>query len=299
MSASTDRILSTHTGSLPRPRAMLELVMARERGEPVAPETFEATTDEAVHMVVERQREIGIDIVGDGEMGKPSYATYVKDRLTGFADESEMAPPADLLAYPSYAARIWPEVGLSAYRMPACCGEVAYVGGATLERDLARLGRALEGAGGHQGFVTAASPGVSSLFLEDHHYFSTERDYLWALGEAMRVEYERIVAAGFILQLDCPDLAAARHTNLAGASLDETRCSCPASSTSRPTTSRRRSWWLSASCSSPAWSGASASSPAPTAASRPSPASRRSIPRSPGQAGEPGRGCARASETRL
>jgi 5-methyltetrahydropteroyltriglutamate--homocysteine methyltransferase len=221
MHASVDRVLTTHTGSLPRPPDLIDLLRAQDQG--TLPEPDQAVlrerVQEAVAEVVRRQVETGLDLVGDGEMGKVGYATYVKDRLTGFGGEGRGSRAADLLEFPEYAKRLR---GGARAATPACIGPVAYRDPDAARRDLANLRAGLEAAGRDPAtaFVTAASPGVISLWLENRHY-PTHEAYLAALAEAMKVEYDLIHQAGFVLQVDCPDLAAGRHTQFADADLDE------------------------------------------------------------------------------
>lgn len=209
-----ERILTTHTGSLPRPASLLELA-SRE-----GPERDRALA-QAVRVSVDAQIAAGIDIVSDGEASKPSYATYAADRLSGFGGEGRMPSPADLAEFPSYARRVLSDPGVAGLRTPVCLGPIAYRGHAALARDLSNLHAALGGCR-REGFVTAASPGVIALFLEDRHYGS-EDAYLDALATAMREEYRAIVGAGFVLQIDAPDLAMARHMRYAGSSLEQFR----------------------------------------------------------------------------
>lgn len=205
-----DRILTTHVGSLPRGTEVTELIFARERGEPVDEARFEAVMDTAVDACVARQTAAGIDLVSDGEMARISYATYIKDRISGFDGDSARTPPADLEDYPSFLKRQAAAGGTPTYRRPCCVGPVASVTLAPLDGELARLSRAV---GHHRpagAFVNAASPGVIALFQPNRHY-PTQDTYLEALAEAMRPEYERVAAAGFLLQLDSPDLGLGRH----------------------------------------------------------------------------------------
>jgi 5-methyltetrahydropteroyltriglutamate--homocysteine methyltransferase len=211
------RILTTHTGSLPRPPRVLELLLAQERGEAVDGVRLERTLREAVVAVVRRQAEVGLDIVGDGELSKPSYATYVRDRLTGFTGEvvSELAFPADLADFPDFARTILGAPALQQIARPACTGPVRYRDTGPVNRDVTRLLAAIEGQPHTDAFLTAASPGVIALFLQNHHY-PTEEAYLDALTAAMRTEYEAIHEAGLLLQIDAPDLAMGRHLVFAG-----------------------------------------------------------------------------------
>ena len=205
-----ERILTTHVGSLPRSAEVTDLVFARERGEPVDEAKFAETMLAAVDAVVARQVAAGIDLVSDGEMSKISYATYIKDRVTGFDGDSPRTPPADLEEFPAFLARQAKGGGTPTYRRPRCVGAVASKTLAPLEDDLAHLaaGSAAHRPGG--AFMNAASPGVIALF-QPNEYYPDEDSYLDALAEAMRPEYEAIVAAGVILQIDSPDLGLGRH----------------------------------------------------------------------------------------
>ena len=209
MKHSTQRILTTHTGSLPRPADLQQMLAARDRGEPIDRDAFEARVRAAVQEVVQQQARCGIDVVNDGEMSKISYSTYVKDRLTGFEGQSTQPRtlPPDIADFPGFAARL-PAIS-QVSTMPACNGPVRYRGQAEVARDLANLADALTGVQVAEAFLTAASPGVIALFLENH-YYPTHEAYLSALAEAMKEEYDAIVEAGFLLQLDCPDLGVSR-----------------------------------------------------------------------------------------
>ncbi|MEM0909305.1 MAG: cobalamin-independent methionine synthase II family protein [Pseudomonadota bacterium] len=205
-------VLTTHVGSLPRSQKVVDALFARERGEPIAADAFDAVMDEAVDATVARQRAAGVDIVSDGETSKISYATYVKDRYTGFDGDSPRNAPADLKQFPTFLERIAKSGGTPQYARPQCVGDVTTTqeGKAALESDVARLTTAMARHGATRGFMNAASPGVISLFLPNTHYPSREA-YLEALATAMAAEYKAIVAAGLDLQLDCPDLALSRH----------------------------------------------------------------------------------------
>ena len=211
MQRSADRILTTHVGSLPRPDDLCAMLLAKEKGEQVDTAAFDALVAKAVEAVVRRQVEAGVDIVSDGEMAKPGYATYIKDRLTGFSGDSPRKPPADLALYPAYLKKIHAAGETPSIIRQRCTGPVAVRDRKPLADDLARLGAALKSvkpAGG--GFVTAASPGVIANFQPNEFYPSHEK-YLEALAEVMREEYEAITRAGYVLQVDCPDLAMGRH----------------------------------------------------------------------------------------
>jgi 5-methyltetrahydropteroyltriglutamate--homocysteine methyltransferase len=206
----TDRILTTHVGSLPRSKAVTDLVFAAERGDPVDKGEFDAVIGAAVDDVVARQVAVGVDLVSDGEMSKISYATYIKDRITGFDGDSPRTPPADLEDFPNFLQRQNSSGGTPTYRRPKCVGPVAPKTLAPLDDDLSHMAAALAKHRPVGGFMNAASPGVIALFQPNEHY-PTQDAYLEALGEAMRPEYEAIVGAGLILQLDSPDLGLGRH----------------------------------------------------------------------------------------
>ena len=203
-------VKTTHVGSLPRSQKVVDFIFARERQEPFAQPDFDAAMSEAVAQTVQRQVDAGIDIVSDGETSKISYATYVKDRYTGFSGDSPRNAPADLKMFPSFLDRLSKEGGTPKYARPMCTGEVRAKDQIDLKKDIANLKSAMDKAGTARGFMNAASPGVISLFLQNDHY-PTREAYLAALADAMREEYETIVGAGLDLQLDCPDLALSRH----------------------------------------------------------------------------------------
>nr|WP_110553721.1 cobalamin-independent methionine synthase II family protein [Pseudaestuariivita atlantica] len=213
-------IRTTHVGSLPRSQKVVDFIFARERGEDYDPAAFDAAMTEAVDATVARQVEAGVDIVSDGETSKISYATYVKDRYTGFDGDSPRNAPADLKMFPGFLKRLADDGGTPKYARPMCVGEVKSKGQGELEKDIANLKAAMAAHGVERGFMNAASPGVISLFLQNDYYPSREA-YLAALADAMREEYETIVGAGLDLQLDCPDLALSRHMLFADLSDDE------------------------------------------------------------------------------
>ena len=210
MKTSIDRILTTHVGSLPRSKAVTDMVFAEEKGESVVKAERDAVLADAVRDVVRRQVDAGIDIVSDGETSKISYATYIKERLTGFDGDSPRQPPKDLEDYPGFMMRQAQGGGTPSYRKPKCVGPVASHNLQPLYDDLDRFGAALTEAPATQAFMNAASPGVIALFQPDEHY-GTHEAYLEALAEAMRPEYEAIIDAGYLLQLDSPDLGLGRH----------------------------------------------------------------------------------------
>jgi 5-methyltetrahydropteroyltriglutamate--homocysteine methyltransferase len=203
-------IATTHVGSLPRTQEVVDFIFSREKGEPYDAAAFDACMRAAVSETVRKQAEAGIDIVSDGETSKISYATYVKDRYTGFSGDSPRNAPADLKMFPGFLQRIADSGGTPEYARPMCTGEVRSKGQGELETDIANLKAAMAEHGVARGFMNAASPGVISLFLQNGHY-KTREAYLAALADAMKTEYETIVAAGLDLQLDCPDLALSRH----------------------------------------------------------------------------------------
>jgi 5-methyltetrahydropteroyltriglutamate--homocysteine methyltransferase len=208
---SRDRILTTHVGSLPRSAAVSEMVYAEEHGAARDPQQFHAVIAAAVRAAVARQRAAGIDVVSDGEMSKISYATYIRHRLTGFDGDSPRRVPQDLDDYPAYRDRAAKGGATPSYRRPRCVGPVAVKTRAPLDADIATMQAALAGSGAAEGFMNAASPGVIALFQPDD-YYRDHRRYLEAVAAAMQTEYEAIVAAGLLLQVDAPDLALGRHT---------------------------------------------------------------------------------------
>jgi 5-methyltetrahydropteroyltriglutamate--homocysteine methyltransferase len=204
------KILTTHVGSLPRTQEVVDFIFAREKEQPYDQAAFDACMTSAVSETVCRQVEAGVDIVSDGETSKISYATYVKDRYTGFDGDSPRNAPADLKQFPTFLQRLADDGGTPTYARPMCVGEVESKGQGELEKDIANLKSAMAEHGVERGFMNAASPGVISLFLQNDFY-PTREAYLEALANAMKAEYETIVASGLDLQLDCPDLALSRH----------------------------------------------------------------------------------------
>jgi 5-methyltetrahydropteroyltriglutamate--homocysteine methyltransferase len=203
-------LATTHVGSLPRSQAVVDFLFARERGEAYEPAAFDATMTAAVDENVRRQKQAGVTIVSDGECSKISYATYVKDRYTGFAGDSPRNAPADLKMFPTFLDRLARSGGTPTYARPQCVGPVTSKGQDDLLKDIANLKGAMAKHGVERGFMNAASPGVISLFLQNA-YYPTREAYLEALAGAMRDEYRTILDAGLDLQLDCPDLALSRH----------------------------------------------------------------------------------------
>ena len=214
------KILTSHVGSLPRTQDVVDFIFARENGESYDQAAFDNCMSSACNETVRRQVEAGIDIVSDGETSKISYATYVKDRYTGFSGDSPRNAPADLKQFPSFLERLANSGGTPQYARPMCTGEVTSKGQGELQADIDNLKAGMAAHGASRGFMNAASPGVISLFLQNQHY-ATREAYLAALADAMKEEYETIVGAGLDLQLDCPDLALSRHMLFADLSDDE------------------------------------------------------------------------------
>ena len=224
MKRSVDRILTTHTGSLPRPAKLVDIMFAKEEGKTVDATQLKREIRDSVREVVQHQQRIGLDVVSDGEMSKPSYATYVTERLSGFGGESRKPKLSDILEFPNVASAYFNDPGVQRLNQnrPSCNGPVAAQGMEDAEADIANFHDALQEAKVEEAFLTAASPGVVSMFL-GNVYYKTEEEFLWAVAEAMRPEYEAIVRAGFVLQLDCPDLAMTRHREFADKPIEDFR----------------------------------------------------------------------------
>ena len=212
MRTSQDRILTTHVGSLPRPPELRQLLVAKDKGEPYDRAELERQTRDAVLAIVRRQAATGVDIVNDGEMSKPGYSTYVADRLSGFAGHEPAKPRLDTRDHPSFMAAYERMTGANVARRSVCVGPIAVRDREPLNQDIANLRDALAQVSVAEGFMTAASPGLVPVFQNNRHYPSHEA-YVEAIAAAMQEEYEAIVEAGFVLQLDCPDLAMAHHTS--------------------------------------------------------------------------------------
>lgn len=204
------RLRTTHVGSLPRSQPVVDQIFARERGEPVDEATFDAVMAAAIDDCVRRQVAAGVDIVSDGEMSKISYATYLKDRYTGFDGDSPRRAPADLLDYPGFMERLRKSGGTPTYRRPCCVGPIQVRTLQPLMKDIAHLKAAAQRHGAGAMFMNAASPGVVALFQPNQHYASDDA-YLEALANVLRHEYHAIVDAGLTLQIDSPDLGLGRH----------------------------------------------------------------------------------------
>ena len=212
MKTSQDRILTTHVGSLPRPPELRALLVRKDQGEAYDKAALERLTRQAVVDIVRRQAGAGIDIVNDGEMSKPGYSTYVADRLSGFAGHEPAKPRLDTRDHPNFLAAYERMTGANVARRAVCVGAVAVRDREPLEHDLANLREALAEVQVAEGFMTAASPGLVPVF-QSNSYYPTHEAYVEAIAAAMQDEYEAIVNAGFVLQLDCPDLAMAHHTS--------------------------------------------------------------------------------------
>jgi len=212
MKTSQDRILTTHVGSLPRPPELKELLVRKDQSQPYDTAELDRLTRQAVFDIVKRQAQTAVDIVNDGEMSKPGYSTYVADRLSGFSGHEPAKPRLDTRDHPNFLAAYERMTGANVARRAVCTAPVAVRDRTPLEHDLANLKDALAQVQVAEGFMTAASPGLVPVFQTNRHYPSHEA-YVEAIAAAMQDEYEAIVKAGFVLQLDCPDLAMARHTS--------------------------------------------------------------------------------------
>ena len=222
MMRSTDCFLTTHAGSLPRPDDLVRIMYAKEEGQAVERAELASHVRNAVAGVVARQKRAGVDIINDGEMSKPSYATYVKDRLSGFGGTGNTFVYQDLADFPNLAKRVFGDPGRPRRKTPACNGPIAFRDTEAVRIDIENLATAIGTSERPQAFISAASPGVISLFFRNDYYSSADA-YLEAIAAAMRLEYEAIVAAGFDLQIDCPDLAMGRHIQYASLDLAQFR----------------------------------------------------------------------------
>jgi 5-methyltetrahydropteroyltriglutamate--homocysteine methyltransferase len=221
MQYNTDRILTTHVGSMPRPQDVVDMLFAEDRGELEDRAAYDAVMERAVTDIVSRQVEAGVDVVSDGEMSKISYATYIRHRLSGFeVGEVPRATPKDLDEFPDYRDRLAQAGGTPKYLRPICRGPISVRDTAPLEKDIERFRSALDNSSAVAGFMNAASPGVIAVF-QPNEYYESQEAYLEALAEAMKEEYEAIVEAGLLLQIDCPDLAMGRHIKYRDASDEE------------------------------------------------------------------------------
>jgi len=220
MRHSSDRILTTHVGSLPRSQAVTEVVFAREKDAAVEPPNAAAILSDAVVDVLRRQKAAGVDVVSDGEMSKISYATYIRDRITGFDGDTPREPGLDLIEFPRLLKKLADSGATAKYRRPRCVGPIATKSLAPLQSDLDNLQRAVRDSQPLEAFMNAASPGVIALF-QPNDYYKTQDEYLEAVAEGMRVEYEGVVKGGVLLQIDAPDLGMGRHTMYKNRSVEE------------------------------------------------------------------------------
>src|SRR5262245_40213476 len=225
MQRSEHRILTTHAGSLPRPRGLTDAFIRQSRGEPVDPVELERLVSAATRRVVEHQCDVGIDVAGDGEQARESFFTYVRHRLSGFGGTSARPVMRDLLRYPTFVEQRLPDFSrpmVSLMSAPQAVGPVRYVDGTAVARDLARYAGAVADARGEfvESFMTAPSPGIVACAMQNAYYLGLP-DYVTALADALRTEYEAIVGAGLVLQVDAPDLAMERHTLFADRPIDE------------------------------------------------------------------------------
>ena len=206
------KILTTHVGSLPRSKILSEFLFTKDKGESFNLNEFDEVVSQNVHEIVKKQLDIGIDFISDGEMSKISYATYVKERINGFSGESERRAPADLDAFPEYKEKIAKSGGTPTYTRPCCTGELSLKKNSDLLKDINNFTSALKSNNHKNGFMNSASPGVINVFLPNK-YYKNDDEYLEKLSSIMSDEYEKITSKNLYLQIDCPDLALARHMN--------------------------------------------------------------------------------------
>jgi 5-methyltetrahydropteroyltriglutamate--homocysteine methyltransferase len=211
MRLSTDRILTTHVGSMPRPQALVDVLLKKDRAEAYDQAEYDQTIRDAVAAVVKRQVEAGVDIPSDGEASKVSYSTYMMDRLTGFGGDNKRKVALDLAPYPEFREKMGRMTGSQEFRRASCIGPIAVKDLQPLQADIDNMLAAMKACGVAEGFMNSASPGLVTAFQPNAYYPSHEA-YVWALSDAMKQEYRMIVDSGLILQLDCPDLAMAHHT---------------------------------------------------------------------------------------
>ncbi|MGA8755828.1 MAG: cobalamin-independent methionine synthase II family protein [Stellaceae bacterium] len=212
MKTSRDRILTTHVGSLPRPPELKQLLVRKDQGETYDKNELDRLVRQAVIDIVRRQASVGVDIINDGEMSKPGYSTYIADRLTGFAGHEPAKPRLDTREHPNFVAAYERMTGGNTARRAVCVGPISWRDREPLQQDIANLRAALDQVEVAEGFMTAASPGLVPVF-QNNSYYPSHEAYVEAIAAAMQEEYEAITEAGFVLQLDCPDLAMARHTS--------------------------------------------------------------------------------------
>ena len=211
MRLSTDRILTTHVGSMPRPQKLVDALLRKDRGETYDVAEFDQTIQDAIAAVVARQTDAGIDVPSDGEASKVSYSTYMMDRLTGFGGDNQRKVALDLAPYPEFREKMGRMTGSQEFRRASCIGPIAVKDLQPLQIDIDNMLAAMKASGVQEGFMNSASPGLVTAF-QPNQYYATHEEYVWALSDAMKQEYRMIIESGLILQLDCPDLAMARHT---------------------------------------------------------------------------------------
>ena len=214
------KIKTTHVGSLPRSKKLSEILFKKDKNEQFNQDELDKIIEEEVNKIVKKQIDIGIDIISDGEMSKISYATYVKDRLHGFSGESERRAPKDLDDFPSYKEKIAKSGGTPTYTRPCCTADLKIKDTKSLTKDISNLKSALKKNNNSQAFINSASPGVISNFLPNKFY-KNDDDYLQILSKMMKSEYEEITNNDLLLQIDCPDLALARHMTFKNVSDEE------------------------------------------------------------------------------
>jgi 5-methyltetrahydropteroyltriglutamate--homocysteine methyltransferase len=220
MKLSTDRILTTHVGSLPRPQEVVDFLFAQDRGENYDPVKFDQAIRAGVLEALRKQVDSGVDVVSDGEMGKISYATYIRHRLTGFEGDSARPTPQDLEDFPGYRDQLVKMGASATYHRPVCKGPIKVKSMEPLRQDIARMKDGLAQVKASEGFMNAVSPGTIAVF-QPNEYYPSHQAYMEALADAMRSEYEEIVNSGLLLQLDCPDLAMGRHSRFRDMTDDE------------------------------------------------------------------------------
>ena len=222
MQRSTDYFLTSHVGSLPREKDLMHMMWAREDGVPVDASAMAARVQQAVLDIVSKQKELGISVVNDGEMSKPSYATYIKDRLTGFGGSDNTYVFDDLVDFPNIAKRVGEDPSRQHRHAPGCKGPISVKNMDDVYVDIRNMEAAVGKDGMKNVFFSSASPGVTSIFFKNEYYPSHE-EYVFAIAEAMKHEYEAIAKSGATLQIDCPDLAMGRHMNSKGVTLEDFR----------------------------------------------------------------------------
>src|SRR5688572_6730205 len=220
MRTSTDRILTTHVGSLPRSQAVTDVLFGREHNDVTDAAAAAKVISDAVEEVVRKQVAAGVDVVSDGEMSKISYATYIADRFTGFDGDTPREPVQDLVEFPRLLEKLAKLGSTAKYRRPRCVGAIRNRTFEPLQSDLKNFSRGVSAGQPADAFLNAASPGVIALF-QPNDFYKTADEYLEAVAEALRGEYEAIVAAGFLVQIDAPDLGMGRHTMYRNATVGE------------------------------------------------------------------------------